>query len=109
MRRTSRRNFLSLCGSAVAVLAAARPAGAVKVADLQERLEKNLYCRRPLEFAFIDKVVKLVENGTLPLSMVNSTYDWARHKRPYPYQYFYRALRVRAAKIGVKLSDGSGT
>jgi hypothetical protein len=45
---------------ALATLAAARPAGAVKVADLQERLEKNLYCRRPLEFALIDMVVTLV-------------------------------------------------
>jgi hypothetical protein len=73
-----------------------------KSADFKERLEKDLMARRPSEFAFIDKVVGLVDAGTLPRSLVNAVYLWAR-RQARPFQYFERGLRVRAAKIGVTI------
>jgi len=72
-----------------------------KTVTLQEMLEKGLQARRPAEFAFIDRVVQQVHNGTLPLDLVRGTFDWARNKRPYPYPYFERALKVRAARQGI--------
>jgi hypothetical protein len=70
-------------------------------ADLKQQLEAGLYARRPAEFAFIARVVQLVDQGQLPESLVKSTFAWARRKRPYPLVYFERALRLRARKIGI--------
>jgi hypothetical protein len=74
-----------------------------EVADLQEQLEDGLKARLPREFEFIDRVVSLVQQGRLPLDLVKSTFQWARAKRPYPFPYFERGLRLRAAKLGITL------
>jgi hypothetical protein len=77
-------------------------AGADVVSDLKTTLEKGLRCRRPVEFAFVNKVVQLVDQGTLPKKLVLTTFDWAR-KKPDHYQatYFMFAMRERAKKLGV--------
>lgn len=74
---------------------------AVTVATLKDQLEKGLRCRRPVEFAFVGKVIDLVNQRKLPVPLVTGTYDYARRKQPYPFPYFEAALRARAAKIGV--------
>ena len=79
---------------------------AVEVGDLKQQLEKGLRARRPEEFKFVELVVKMVANDTLPLPMVKGTFLWARKKAMttrYPFPYFERALRVRAAKKGIKI------
>jgi len=84
----------------------ARSPVAVEVADLKQQLEKGLRARRPEEFQFVDLIVKMVGNDTLPLALVKSTFLWARKKgltTRYPFPYFERALRVRAAKQGIKI------
>ena len=68
---------------------------------LQEQLEKGLRTRRPEEHAFIDRVVKMVKQRQLPEPMVRSTFDWARNKKPYQFPYFERAIKIRAARIGI--------
>jgi len=65
--------------------------------DLEMTLKKGLLCRRPIEFEFIDIVVDAVAKNVLPIDLVYSTFIWARRKRPYPFVYFRRALRMRAA------------
>ncbi len=82
---------------------ACRLANAATVVDLQDRLVSGLEVRRPVDLAFIARVVDLVEQDRLPLSLVLSTYQWARPKKPRPYPYFVRGLRIRAARIGVQL------
>ena len=69
--------------------------------DLKKQLETGLNARRPAEFAYIARVVQLVHQGQLPESLVNSTFAWARRKRPYPLVYFERALRIRALRLGI--------
>ena len=84
----------------------ARAPVAAEVADLKQQLEKGLRARRPEEFQFVDLVVKMVGNDTLPLALVRSTFLWAKKKAittRYPFPYFERALRVRAAKQGIKI------
>ncbi len=76
---------------------------AAKVADLKKQLEAGLRARRPAEFAFIAKVVELVESDVLPRKLVNNTFLWARKKKPYPFPYFKRALRILAAKLGISI------
>jgi hypothetical protein len=79
------------------------PAAAIgaKSADLKQRLEAGLQARRPEEFSFIKRVVDLVDQGKLSTELVQGTFDWARDKRPYPYPFFERAIKLRAARIGV--------
>ena len=74
---------------------------AQREASLKDQLEKGLRARRPEEFAFIGRVVALVDDGKLPVKLVRGTFGWARRKKPYPFPYFERALKLRAAKIGV--------
>ena len=69
--------------------------------DLKRQLESGLYARRPEEFAYIARVVRMVDQQQLPEKLVISTFAWARHKRPYPLVYFERALQVRARRIGI--------
>ena len=92
---------ISLAGS---VVGSAAPANAPGGPDLKVTLEKGLKARRPVEFQFVAQVVAKVEDGTLPRSLVNSTFLWARNnKQPYPFPYFQQALKVRAKKVGVAL------
>lgn len=76
---------------------------AVDVADLKLQLERELEARRPSEFAFIDLVIQRVDNNTLPRSLVEGTFLWARDQEPHPFQHFEQGLRRRAAKIGIQL------
>lgn len=69
--------------------------------NFRQQLEQGLYARRPEEFAFIARVVRMVEENQLSRQLVDSTFQWARKKRPYPYVYFERGLKVRAARLGV--------
>jgi hypothetical protein len=74
-----------------------------KIEDLKKTLNEVLRARREEEFAFVDRVMNLVKNGTLPRSVVVSTFNWARKKPRYPFQYFEHGLRERAKQIGVHL------
>lgn len=91
--------------AAFSVLAFTQPAsGADQVANLKDTLEKGLKARRPEEFQFIARVVKLVEEGQLPLPLVLGTFKWARSRSSHiPYPYFKRGLQERAARIGVRV------
>ena len=74
------------------------------VADLKETLVAGLRATRPEEIAWIDQVVEKVGQGRLPLPLVLSTFKWARNRHPsYPFPYFKRGLRVRAARLGIPL------
>ena len=70
---------------------------------LKEQLETGLKARRPAEFAFIGRVVRLVDAGILPRRVVDGTFLWARGKRRHPFQYFERAMKVRAKRFRIKL------
>lgn len=70
---------------------------------LQETLEKGLKVRRPQDFAFIARVIQLVKTGVLPERMVRSTFLWARRKIHREFQFFERAITLRAAKRGVRI------
>ena len=73
------------------------------VASFKRQLEAGLRARRPQEFAFIARVVQQVDENHLSKKLVLETFQWSRRKRPYPYQYFERAMRIRAAQVGVAL------
>lgn len=77
--------------------------GGAIVPTLKQQLVFGLLARTPDEKAFINQVVEKVDTGDLPLSLVQSTFLWARNKRPYPMPFFERGLKVRAARVGIDL------
>lgn len=75
------------------------------VANLKDQLEKGLRLRRPEEFAYIAYIVGLVEANELPVQLVIETFQWSRRQDPhFPFPYFQRAIRIRAARIGIVLN-----
>jgi hypothetical protein len=82
---------------------AADPGNSPGGPSLKTTLEKGLKARRPVEFAFIADVAARVEAGTLPRSLVNTTFLWAKKKQPFPFPYFQQALKVRAKQAGITL------
>jgi hypothetical protein len=77
--------------------------GGAVVPTLRQQLQTGLLARTPHEQEFVDQVVTMVDTGELPLSLVQSTFLWARRHRPYPMQFFERALRVRASDVGITI------
>jgi hypothetical protein len=71
---------------------------------LKEQLENGLKARLPSEFAFIARVVEMVDKGQLPVALVKSTFEWTRRMKYYKRSlvpYFARSLRLRAARLGI--------
>jgi hypothetical protein len=60
------------------------------------------------EGGFVEQVVEMTRQGTLPVSLVDSTFQWARKKPTYKFQYFKHGLILRARRLGIDLSAGSG-
>lgn len=78
--------------------------GSGRIASLKDQLKSGLRARRDVEFKFINSVVKLVQTGKLPVKLVVETMQYARKKPTnYPFQYFQRALSLRAARLGILL------
>jgi hypothetical protein len=103
-RRLLAAGFAAAAGAAVqSVFGQVPPEGRV---SLKDQLEKGLKARLPQEFAFIARVVDMVDKQQLPLELVQGTFLWAREKGKrtrYPFPYFERGLRERAAKLGITI------
>ena len=87
----------------LALLAAAGPLTAEASALDASVMKAALQAGTPQAQAFIDKVVAQVDNGTLPLDLVQSTFLWAKKKPTHKFFYFKQALILRAADLGIKL------
>ncbi|GIW90530.1 MAG: hypothetical protein KatS3mg109_0962 [Pirellulaceae bacterium] len=111
MYAMSRRRFListSLWVSTGLFVGAHPTPGQVSsgTATLKDQLEKGLKARFPQEFAFINTVVTMVDNGQLPRDIVMSTFLWVRKNRSnkkYLVPYFERILRARAQEVGITI------
>ncbi len=57
----------------------------------------------PEEDRFVDKVLMRVDQGTLPLELVETTFLWAQKKPRHKFQYFKAGLIVRAKDAGIKM------
>lgn len=77
----------------------AQPSSAATLSD--DSLKAGLHTATPEEDGFIHHVIDMVDNGRLPVSLVQSTFLWARQKPKNQFQYFKRALIYRAARLGI--------
>ena len=71
------------------------------IADLKTQLNSGLRCRRDIEFQFVELIVQMTNNGDLSVELVKGSFQYARKKKPYPFPYFERVIRARAAEVGV--------
>jgi hypothetical protein len=74
-------------------------------------IKAGLRTAMPAEHGFVDRVVSLANNGTLPPSLVQTTFRWAQKKpAKLRFQYFKRALILRAQDLGITgLTDSSSS
>jgi hypothetical protein len=95
---------LGLCGTPMLGAPGVDPRVAPGGISLKQALEKGLQARRPSEFKFIQLVIKKVEQGKLPVKMVERTFLWARRQQQeFPMPYFEKAMQIQAKKLGVDL------
>ena len=100
----TRTKSLVLLVLSVAILASAyRPATAQQTKLDAATIKAGLHTTAIEERGFVDRVVALMDKGTLPQSMVRGTFLWARKKPRHKFQYFKFAMIVRASRIGVRL------
>jgi hypothetical protein len=97
-----RRSFLVLTAVGLTAPAFAQQPSTGE-GSLRDTLVFGLRPRQPADYAFIDVVLAKVDDRSLPLDVVIAVYRWSLGKKPYPYPYFERALRVKAAAIGVDI------
>ncbi len=72
--------------------------------QLHDRLVNGLKATRENERLYIDRVVQLVVDGTLPESMVYACFDYARKRHPpYPFPYFQHSLQTLAKRKNIEL------
>lgn len=99
-----RRSFLTMASVPVLAAAMTDPAGAASATRLDAAtIKAALRTTTVEEQGFVDRVVALTNEGTLPADLVDSTLQWARKKPKHRFQYFKQALIVRAAKLGIDL------
>jgi hypothetical protein len=70
----------------------------------ESQLNAILKTRRDEEKLFVKKIVEQLKLKRLSSKLVNTSFDWARHKRPgtkYPFVYFERVLRFQATRLGI--------
>jgi hypothetical protein len=82
------------------------PAGAVKADGFTldaAKMKVALHTATVEEGGFIEHVVDLAERGRLPVSLVESTFLWARKKPTHKFQYFRLGLILRARWLGIEL------
>jgi hypothetical protein len=87
----------------LALLALGRAVAADKNPLDASVMKVALHTRAPEEDGFIDYVLQRVDNGTLPLDLVESTFLWAKKKPRNKFQYFKHGLELRAAAQGITL------
>lgn len=92
------------CAVAAMVCVWTQPTSAAVKLSAQE-LKVGLRTVTPDDDAFVDRVVTMVDEGRLSVSLVDSTFQWARKKGQNQFQYFKRALILRAAKQGITITS----
>ncbi len=74
------------------------------VEQYEQKLNAILKTRSDQERLFIAQLVANVRTGTVPLTLVSTSFQWVRENRPltkYPFIYFEKVLRLQADRIGV--------
>jgi len=71
--------------------------------ELKDQLMFGLRVAFPEQEAFVDQVIKKVDQGEISRAMVNVVYVWSKKKKPkIPFPYFEYVLRLLAMQRGVE-------
>jgi lauroyl/myristoyl acyltransferase len=70
--------------------------------ELKDQLMFGLRVAFPEQEAFVDQVIKKVEQEQISRAMVNVVYVWSKKRKPkIPFPYFEYVLRILAEQRGV--------
>ena len=73
--------------------------GKLNLDAMHVMLTKGLKATREDEKLYIDTVMILVEEKSLPVSLVYASFEYARKRRPdYPFPYFHYSLKTLAKR-----------
>jgi hypothetical protein len=100
------RTFHTLHTVALAfgLVLAAGLGGTARADDLSsDQVKVALHTATPEENGFVDRVLAMVQAGTLPQDLFQSSFLWARRKQRHQFQYFKQALILRAADAGIQV------
>jgi len=103
--------FTSQSASAQLTATRANIRGRLPTVTFKQRLQVGLRVKTASDAKFVDRVIELADNGTIPVALVDSTFFWARRKGYYrggyaaqnPMVYFRPAMRLRARALGVTI------
>jgi hypothetical protein len=98
-----RRQFLASLLLAPLALASSQVLAAGPIVVDADTMKKVLRAPTPDDNAFIDRIFTMVDKGSLPADLVNSTFQWARKKGKNRFHYFKHALILRAAEQGITI------
>ncbi len=108
--RRSFRTPMFILPIIMGVVVALLTARAARADDLDpEQIKAALHVTGDIENGFIDRTVSMVQAGTLPRDLFTSCFIWARKKPRHQFQYFKKALTIRAAEIGINLDNAQKT
>jgi hypothetical protein len=102
-RAMNRFCFLLLFAMAIAMTVAISSRADDTVALDAQTMKVALHTSTPEENGFIQKVLDQVALGTLPESLVKSTFLWAKKKPQHKFQYFKHGLIRRAVDAGITI------
>ena len=74
------------------------------IEDYELKLNAILKTRTDQEKLFVAQLVGNMQQGTVPIKLVSTSYTWVQKNRPlsnYPFIYFEKVLRLQADRIGV--------
>ncbi len=99
-----RRCFVAMTSISFLATAFGGPGEAVGGTRLDAAtIKAALRTATPEEGGFVEHVLQLTNDGVLPPDLVDSSFQWARKKPRHRFQFFKRALTVRAANLGIAL------
>lgn len=98
------KRFSLVMAFALVLLLAANSHAAVKAGPLDsDTMKVALHTATVQENGFIDHVLTKVNEGIIPLEMVQSTFLWAKKKPRWKFEYFKFGMKYRAAQAGISL------
>lgn len=83
-----------------------QPPSEYRTVDLRTQLVTGLRVVQPSQAAYIDRVVRTVEQGRMSEAMVQLIYRWSIQRNPrVPFPYFQLAMQALTERRGIVLVD----
>jgi hypothetical protein len=95
-----------ISGARVLAQSAGQPPSEYRTVDLRTQLLTGLRVVQPSQVAYVDRVVRTVQQGKMSEAMVQLIYRWSIQRNPrVPFPYFQLAMQALTDRRGIVLVD----